>query len=124
MGKTKELKESQILTDVVVKGLQEIKGENIVHVDLTGVENAVCESFIICTGTSNTHVNALARSAEKEVKETIGEKPWKTEGFGNAEWIILDYVNTVVHIFQEESRNFYNLDELWADAKITEIKNK
>ncbi|MBL4594442.1 MAG: ribosome silencing factor [Flavobacteriales bacterium] len=122
MGKTKELKESQILSDVVVKGLQELKGENIVHIDLSVVENAVCESFIICTGTSNTHVNALARSVEREVRETLGEKPWKSEGFGNAEWIILDYVNTVVHIFQEESRNFYNLDGLWADAKITKIE--
>jgi len=122
MGKKKALKESQILSDVVVKGLQEVKGENIVHIDLTVVENAVCDSFIICTGTSNTHVNALAKSVEKEVRETLEEKPWKTEGFGNAEWVILDYVNTVVHIFQEESRDFYNLDGLWADAKITKIE--
>ena len=124
MGKTKELKESQILSDVVIKGLQELKGENIVYVDLSVVDNAICENFIICNGTSNTHVNALAGSVEKEVRKTLGEKPWKSEGFGNAEWIILDYVNTVVHIFQEESRNFYNLDGLWADAKITEIKEK
>ncbi|PCJ25153.1 MAG: ribosome silencing factor [Flavobacteriales bacterium] len=122
MGKTKEIKESQILSDVVIKGLQELKGENIVYIDLRVIENAVCENFIICTGTSNTHVNALASSVEKEVRITLNEKPWKSEGFGNAEWIILDYVNTVVHIFQEESRNFYNLDGLWADAKITEIK--
>ena len=122
MGKTKELKESQILSDVVIKGLQEKKGENIVYIDLSVVENAVCENFIVCTGTSNTHVNALAGSVEEEVRKTLGEKPWKTEGFGNAEWIILDYVNTVVHIFQEESRNFYNLDGLWADAKITIIE--
>jgi len=123
MGKTKELKESQILSDVVIKGLQELKGENIVYIDLSVVENAVCDNFIICTGTSNTHVSALAGSVEKEVRTTLSEKPWKTEGFGNAEWIILDYVNTVVHIFQEESRNFYNLDGLWADAKITKIED-
>ena len=124
MGKTKELKESQILSDVVIKGLLELKGENIVYIDLSVVENAVCENFIICTGTSNTHVNALAGSVEKEVRETLNEKPWKSEGYGNAEWIILDYVNTVVHIFQEESRNFYNLDELWADAKIIKIEEE
>ena len=124
MGKTKELKESQILSDVVIKGLQELKGEGIVYVDLSSVDNAVCENFIICTGTSNTHVNALAGSVEKEVRKTLNEKPWKTEGFGNAEWIILDYVNTVVHIFQEESRSFYNLDGLWADAKITKIEEE
>ena len=123
MWKTKDLKESQVLSDVVIKGLQELKGENIVYIDLSVVENAVCDNFIVCTGTSNTHVTALAGSAEKEVRKTLGEKPWKTEGFGNAEWIILDYVNTVVHVFQEESRNFYNLDGLWADAKITKIED-
>jgi len=122
MGKTKELKESQLLSDIVIKGLQEIKGENIVYVDLSIMDNAVCENFIICTGTSNTHVNALAGSVEEEVRKALGEKPWKTEGFSNAEWVVLDYVNTVVHIFQEESRNFYNLDGLWADAKITIIE--
>ena len=122
MCKTKELKESQILSDIVIKGLQEIKGENIVYVDLSIMDNAVCENFILCTGTSNTHVNALAGSVEEEVRKTLGEKPWKSEGFNNAEWIVLDYVNTVVHIFQEESRNFYNLDGLWADAKITIIE--
>lgn len=124
MGKTKELKESQILSNVVIKGVQELKGKNIVYIDLSNVENAVCENFIICTGTSNTHVNALAGSAEKEVRKTLGEKPWKSEGFGNSEWIILDYVNTVVHIFQEDSRDFYNLDGLWADANITKIEEE
>ncbi|NQX97594.1 MAG: ribosome silencing factor [Flavobacteriales bacterium] len=123
MAKKKEVKASQILSDVVIKGLQELKGKNIVNIDLTTIENAVCDNFIICTGTSNTHVSSLAGSAEKEVKEILSEKPWKREGFGNSEWIILDYVNTVVHIFQEESRNFYNLDGLWADAKITVIKD-
>ena len=122
MGKTKVVKESQVLSDVVIKGLQEKKGENIVYIDLSVVENAVCDNFIICTGTSNTHVNALAGSVEEEVRKTLNEKPWHTEGFGNAEWIILDYVNTVVHIFQEETRGFYNLDELWADAKIIKIE--
>ncbi len=123
MGKTKEVKESQILLDVAIKGLQELKGENIVCIDLQEVENAVCDYFILCTGTSNTHVSALANSAEKEVKQTLNERPWHSEGFGNSEWIILDYVNTVVHIFQEEARNFYNLDGLWADAKVIKIED-
>ncbi|MDG1477807.1 MAG: ribosome silencing factor [Vicingaceae bacterium] len=122
MAKKKEVKASQILSDVVVKGLQELKGENIVNIDLSNINNAVCDNFIICTGTSNTHVSSLAGSVEREVRETINDRPWKKEGFGNSEWIILDYVNTVVHIFQEESRNFYNLDGLWADAKITKIE--
>lgn len=122
MAKKKEIKASQILSDVVIKGLQEIKGENIISIDLSTIENAVCDNFIVCTGTSNTHVSSLANSAEREVRETLREKPWKREGFGNAEWIILDYVNTVVHIFQNDSRNFYNLEGLWADAKITKIE--
>jgi ribosome-associated protein len=122
MGRTKKLKESQLLIDVVIKGLQEKKGENIVCIDLREFDNAVCDYFIISTGTSSTHVNALADSVREEARKSLNEKPWHFEGFGNAEWIILDYVNTVVHIFQEESRNFYNLDELWADAKITKIE--
>ncbi len=124
MTKKKELKVSEILSDVVIKGLQELKGENIVNVDLSNIENAVCGNFIICTGTSSTHVSALAGSVEKEVRTALNDKPWKTEGFGNSEWVILDYVNTVVHVFQEEARNFYNLDGLWADAKITKIENQ
>lgn len=121
MGKTKEVKESQIVLDVAIKGLQDLKAENIVCIDLSKIENAVCDYFLIGTGTSNTHVNALAEAIKKEVKTILKENPWHSEGFGNAEWIILDYVNTVVHIFQAEARNFYNLEELWADAKITNI---
>ena len=120
--KKKELSEAQILVDVLVKGLQEKKAENIVTIDLRGLENAICDFFIICSGTSNTHVSALAKAAEEEARKTLGEKPWHSEGFGNAEWVLLDYVNTVVHIFQDEARNFYNIEGLWADAIITEIK--
>tara|TARA_B100000809_G_scaffold47690_1_gene42375 strand:+ start:33842 stop:34216 length:375 start_codon:yes stop_codon:yes gene_type:complete len=123
MSTKKEVKTAQILSDVVIKGLQEVKGMNIVNVDLTSIENAICTNFIICTGTSSTHVSSLANSAEKEVRTNLAEKPWKREGFGNSEWVILDYVNTVVHVFQEDARNFYNLDGLWADAKITKIKD-
>lgn len=120
--KKKELSESQILVDVVIKGLQEKKAENIVTIDLRSLENAVCDFFVICTGTSSTHVGALSKAAEEEVRKTLGEKPWHAEGFGNAEWILLDYVNIVVHIFQDEARNFYNIEGLWADAVVTEIK--
>ena len=122
MGKIKKLKESQLLLDTAIKGLQDTKGENIVCIDLRGIENAVCEYFIICSGTSNTHVSALAGSVEKEVRNTLQEKPWHSEGFGNAEWVLLDYVNVVVHIFQEKAREFYNLEGLWADAEISKIK--
>lgn len=120
--KKKELSEAQILVDVVIKGLQDKKAENIVTIDLRSLENAVCDFFVICSGTSSTHVGALSKAAEEEVRKILGEKPWHAEGFGNAEWILLDYVNTVVHIFQDEARNFYNIEGLWADAVVTEIK--
>lgn len=120
--KKKELSESQILVDIIIKGLQEKKAENIVTIDLRSLENAVCDFFVICSGNSTTHVGALSKAAEEEVRKTLDEKPWHSEGFGNAEWILLDYVNTVVHIFQEEARNFYNIEGLWADAVVTEIK--
>ncbi|MCO6499769.1 MAG: ribosome silencing factor [Vicingus serpentipes] len=122
MGKIKKLKESQVLLDTAIKGLQETKGENIVCIDLRGIENAVCEYFIICSGTSSTHVGALAGSVEKEIHNTLQEKPWHSEGFGSSEWVLLDYVNVVVHIFQEKVREFYNLEGLWADAEISKIK--
>lgn len=123
MAKTKQVNQSQIIRDVAIKGIQELKGEDVVCIDMSVVENAVCEYFIICTGTSNTHVNAIAESVKDEVRTAIDEKPWHSEGFGNAEWVILDYINTVVHVFKEEAREFYNLEGLWADAKITKIED-
>jgi ribosome-associated protein len=122
MSKKKELAASQILTDVAVKGLQDLKGENIVSIDLRETGNAVCDFFVICSGTSNTHVNALSKAVQEEIRKTLSDKPWHSEGFGNAEWILLDYVNVVIHIFQEETREFYNIEGLWADAKLKEYK--
>lgn len=122
MAKTKKIDDKQLLIDVIIKGLQDKKAENIICIDMRKLENAVAEYFIICTGTSNTHVAALGGSVEKEVRNTLKDRPWHTEGYQNAEWVLLDYVNVVVHIFQNEQRNFYNLEGLWADAKITKLK--
>jgi len=122
MAKTKKLNPTEQLVEVITKGLQDLKAENIISIDLKEIDNAVCEYFIVATGTSNTHVSALAGSVEREVRDTLQDRPWHKEGFGNSEWILLDYANVVVHIFQEEARGFYNLEGLWADAKISEIK--
>lgn len=122
MAKTKKIDDKQLLIDVIIKGLQDKKAENIFCIDMRKLENAVSEYFIICTGTSSTHVAALGGSVEEEVRKTLRDKPWHTEGFQNSEWVLLDYINVVVHIFQEEQRNFYNLEGLWADAKITKLK--
>lgn len=122
MSKKKALSASKILVDVAVKGLQDKKGENIISIDLREMENAVCDFFVVCTGTSSTHVNALAKAVEEEIRKTTKEKPWHREGFGNAEWVLLDYVSVVIHLFQEETREFYNIEGLWADAKFEQFE--
>jgi len=91
--------------------------------DLRGIENTVCEYFIICNGTSNTHVKAITGSIQKTVSKAIHDKPWHVEGEENAEWVLMDYVNVVVHIFQKQIRDFYDIEGLWGDAKVTVIEN-
>ena len=111
------------LIALIIKGIEDIKGENISLLDLRKIENTVCDYFIICNGNSNTQVNAIISSIQKIVSKGIQEKPYHVEGVENAEWILMDYVNVVVHIFHKDSREFYNLEELWADAPIEEFEN-
>lgn len=109
---------SEMLVTIAAEGVFEKKGENVVKIDLRGIKNAVADFFLICHGTSRAQVEAIAESVQSEVKKATGLNVWKKEGFENAEWILLDYVDVVVHIFQEPNRNFYKLEELWADASI------
>jgi len=111
----------QLITEIV-KGIEQVKGENISILDLREIENTVCDYFIVCEGTSNTQVNAIAGSVQKSVSKAIKDKPWHVEGEANAEWILLDYVNVVVHIFQKQIREFYDIESLWGDAKTTVIQ--
>jgi len=111
----------QLITEIV-KGIEKVKGENISILDLREIENTVCDYFIVCEGTSNTQVNAIAGSVQKSVSKAIQDKPWHVEGEANAEWILLDYVNVVVHIFQKQIREFYDIESLWGDAKTTIIE--
>ena len=106
------------LADAIIKGIQEKKGYEIVCLNLKNVPNSVTEYFIICTGDSNTQVSAIANSIDEEVKKAINEDAWHKEGFQNSEWILLDYITVVVHIFQPEARTFYKLEKLWSDAEI------
>ena len=110
------------LVDVIVKGMQEKKAENVTVVDLRNIDNAVCDFFVISNANSNTQVNAIAESVQKETLEILGDKAWQKEGTETAEWILMDYVNVVAHIFQTPTREFYALEELWGDAEITKIK--
>ncbi len=115
---------SKKLADLIVAGMEEMKALDIVIIDLRKIQNSICDFFVIASGNSSTHVDAIAGSLEKEVKKTTGEYPWKREGFSNSEWIIIDYVSVIAHVFQQHSREFYNLEDLWADAQITKIENK
>jgi len=109
------------LADAVVEGILEIKGKNITVMNLQSIHNRVCDYFIICQADSNTQVNAIAESIQETVRKITGDKPYRSEGFENSEWILIDYVTVVVHVFQSHIRDFYNLESLWADAETKEI---
>lgn len=106
---------------VILKAIDEIKGVDVQILDLREIENTVCDYFIICSGTSNTHVNAISGIIQKQVGKLGKEKPWHVEGEGMSEWILIDYVNIVVHVFQKRIREYYDIESLWGDAKITQI---
>ena len=120
---TKPEASSELVKKFVVEGLQEIKGQNITVLDLREIENAVTDFFIIAEGNSNTQVNSLADSVHKVVRENVGDRPWHIEGRANSEWVLMDYVTVVVHIFQTGIREFYDLESLWGDAEVTTIEN-
>lgn len=122
MSLNKEFKTSDILANIVVSGMQEVKALEIVSLDLRNIETSVCDFFIVCHGTSNIHTSAIADSVIKETLKTYNEKPWKKEGITNGDWILLDYGNVVAHIFQKNIRDYYNIEKLWGDANISLIK--
>ncbi|RLD23548.1 MAG: ribosome silencing factor [Bacteroidetes bacterium] len=119
MSKQNRTLSSEQLSQVVVKGMQEIKAEDIVVMDLRSVNNAVADFFVICSGNSDTHIDAIAESVDKEVHKIDGQNPWHREGQSNKIWVLLDYVDVVVHVFKHDNREFYGLESLWGDAKIT-----
>ncbi|MBB6680763.1 ribosome silencing factor [Aequorivita sp. 609] len=106
----------------IIRGIEDVKGQDIEILDLREIENTVCDYFIICNGTSNTQVNAIVNSVQKSVSKELKEKPWHVEGSDNAEWILMDYVHVVVHVFQKHIREFYDIEGLWGDAKSVKIE--
>lgn len=108
----------------IIKGIEDIKGNNIEILDLRAIDNSACDYFVICSGNSNTQVNAIVNAVQKTVSKELKDKPWHVEGAENAEWVLMDYVNIVVHVFQQQIREYYNIESLWGDAKITSIQNK
>ena len=122
MAKKKKQIATLSLPGAVIKGIQEKKGQNCVCLDLRKIPTAVCEYFIICEGTSSTQVAAIADSIKEEVKKATGERPFHSEGYENSQWILIDYVTVVVHVFLPDVREYYNIEDLWADAEPVSVK--
>ncbi|WKS95462.1 ribosome silencing factor [Riemerella columbina] len=121
MNNTNE--KQQLLIDTIVGAIQDTKGEDIQILNLTQIENAAADYFIICSGNSNTQVAAIAGNIEKTVRNELKERPWHTEGTENALWVLVDYVSVVVHVFQKHIRDYYEIEELWGDAEVTKIED-
>ena len=118
---TKKNTNNDDLLALIIKGIEDVKGNDINIIDLRDIENTVCDYFVICNGNSNTQVNAIVGSVQKVVSKELKEKPWHVEGEQNGEWVLMDYVSIVVHVFQKHIREYYNIESLWGDAKITTI---
>lgn len=109
------------LVKALVEGILDKKGEEILVLDLKKLPHAMADYFIICEASNERQVNAIADQLEREVRKKIKEKPWHVEGKENLEWVLIDYFNVVVHIFKKETRKFYALEDLWADAEIVKL---
>lgn len=119
MSKPRSTEDSLISN--IVYGIENVKGLDVSILDLRDIENTVCRYFVVCTGSSNTHVSAIVSAIKKTVSKELKEKPFHTEGNENAEWVLIDYIDVVVHVFQKQIREYYNIEELWGDAKTTKV---
>jgi ribosome-associated protein len=122
--KQKTAVSSEQLAIAAVEGIRDKKGLEIVTMDLRNVKGAITDFFVIASGTSDRHVQALADSVEKYIRENLNDKPMSREGMQRGEWVLLDYVNVVVHLFQNDRRQFYDIESLWGDAEIKEWPDK
>ena len=111
------------LIDTIVKSIDKVKGNEINVIDFRKMDNRVCDYFIICDGSSNIQVNSIISSINKVVRRGIKEKPYQIEGMENSEWVLMDYIDVVVHVFKKDKRSFYDIESLWGDATITKIKS-
>ncbi|HLT80122.1 MAG TPA: ribosome silencing factor [Cyclobacteriaceae bacterium] len=110
------------LSRVIVSGMQEKKALDIVVLDLRKLKNAIADFFVICSGSSDKQIDAIADSIDEQVYRVLQENPWHTEGKNNKEWMLLDYITVVAHVFRKDRREYYALEKLWGDAEITEVK--
>ena len=122
MAKRRKADHSEKLSQFIVKGMQEKKATDIIVMDLRKIKNAVADFFVICSGSSDKQLDAISDSIDEEVFKTLKENPWHTEGKNNKEWMLLDYIDVVAHVFRKDKREFYALERLWGDAEIREIE--
>ena len=123
MVKNKVINESAYISELAIFGVQEKKGNEIVRLDLRNINSSVTDYFVICHADSTTQVKAIANSVEEEIFKAIQQEPWRKEGLEYGEWILLDYINVVVHIFRTDKREFYGVEDLWGDAEIKFYKS-
>jgi len=123
MVKNKALKESAYISELAIYGIQEKKGNDIVRLDLRNIFSSVTDYFVVCHADSSTQVKAIANSVEEEIFKATQQEPWRKEGLEYGEWILLDYIDVVVHIFRTDKREFYGVEDLWGDAEIKFYKS-
>jgi len=123
ISKQKSNQDTEELKKAIITAIEDKKGENIVVIEIGKIENAITDYFIICNANSNTQVNAISDGIERDVKTKVHQRPWHTEGRENSQWIVLDYISVIVHVFQTPYRHFYQLEELWADAPMQKIES-
>ena len=114
---------SEVLSKCIVEGMQENKAKDIVVLDLRDLGSSVCDFFVVCSGESSTQVDGITNAITRYTRKTMKEKPWHIEGQRNSEWVLLDYISVVAHVFYKDARAFYEIEELWADAVRTDIPN-
>ncbi len=124
MAKKRKGANSEKLSEIIVKGMQEKKAADIVVMDLRNVKNAVADFFVLCSGNSDKQLDAIADSIDDEVFKALKENPWHIEGKNNKEWMLLDYIDVVAHVFRKDRREFYALEKLWGDAEIVTIETQ
>ena len=123
MVKSKVINESTYISELAIHGMQEKKGNDLVRLDLRNINSSVADYFVICHADSTTQVKAIAHSVEEEIYKVLQQDPWRKEGLEHGEWILLDYIDIVVHIFRTDKREFYGVEDLWGDAEIKSYKS-
>ena len=119
----KENIDEKVLIEVIAAAIQDKKGKGVVSLDLSGMDGAICSHFVVCNADSTTQVSAIADAVEEAVYLKLGENPWRVEGKQTGLWVAMDYIDVVVHIFQSELRDYYRLEDLWADAPMVEYED-